>query len=218
MVFDLPVMEERVKPHQITALHILVALALCICGALFFFMSLLFAYTLYKDVSEPVLRQVKWEGVAIIFAGILLFAIIITKHKWLLQPKINTRFRIVELVIMLALAGYSVANHLTASAVTFGILSATLVFAVLWETKGKNPLAVRIDDEGIKPPAGLKRRFIEWHEIETVLLRYGTLSVNCVDNHLLQWNISNTDVDGEILEAFCNTRIEENKSKRVNDW
>jgi hypothetical protein len=71
---------------------------------------------------------------------------------------------------------------------------------------------------GLRLPV-VRRRFIPWTEIDNVVLRYGTVTINCLDNHLFQWTIADYGFDNEVFERFCNARVEENVSKRVNnDW
>ena len=98
----------------------------------------------------------------------------------------------------------------------FAALSAGLIFGIFWERKSAETLYVHIDDEGLRLPV-MRRKFIPWTEVENVVMRFGTLTINCVDNHFFQWNISNGKEDNEIFEAFCNAKVEEHKGKRRND-
>ncbi|MCB0697647.1 MAG: hypothetical protein KDC07_09800, partial [Chitinophagaceae bacterium] len=85
-------------------------------------------------------------------------------------------------------------------------------------SKSGNTPHVIINDEGIKPPFALKRRFINWGEVEKVLLRHGNLTINCTDNRLYQWTTQQHDTDTEIVEAFCDAQIAAARKKGNNNW
>jgi hypothetical protein len=183
MVYDLPVDDIKVKPHQVTTLHMICALAFIVAGMII----VVYNYTI------PI-----W-GAAILTAGILLTVIVIAKNKWVISPKINPAFRIIELGIAIAIAYYS------------------LLFAILLEASSAKPLSVHLDKDGIKLPSTSRKRFRRWTEIEEVILRFGILTINCTNSTLLQWTITGEEPDPEIFEAWCAAQVEENLSKRIND-
>lgn len=202
MNFELLLKEEKVKPHQVTTLHLIAAFAFIGAGALF---------ALYYPSSRV------WS-VALTIAGLILLVLTIKYNKWMMQPAINRRFRIVELLVLSALALYSFLNNWTPPALTFGVLGAAVVFGIFWEG-GKGGMAIHIDESGVKMPAGKVKRDITWVEIDDVLLKFGTLTINCADNRLYQWSISSANFDMVAFNAFCHKQIEEGKSKRdENDW
>ena len=99
------------------------------------------------------------------------------------------------------------------------MMRAAVLFSIFWERDGSNSLLIKIDNEGVKLPLTARRRQIDWRDIEQVLLRFGTLTINCHDNRLYQWTIGNTNVNSKDLEQFCSQQIEEGKAKRdKNDW
>ncbi len=203
MVYDLPIMEEKVKPHQVTTLHMVAALAFIVTGAII----VVYNYTI------PL-----W-GAAILSAGILLTVLVMAKNKWVISNPINPIFRVVELLIALAIAAYSLIMTWKFPAGIFGVLSAALLFAIYWERSSGSELSVHIDNDGIKLPVTARKRFKPWTEIEAVILRFGILTVNFTDNSFVQLDLSNPEFDNEIFEAYCNTQVEENKSKRrKDDW
>lgn len=202
MVFELPLSEGKVKPHQVTALHLLAGLAITGAGAMFYLF-----YPASKLWSLPLL-----------IAGIGLLLVVMFRNKWLTKPATNRIVRIAELMVMLCLASYSAIHSWTPPAVMFGILSATILFALFWEQSSSNSLTVKIDNSGIKLPLTSRKRFIAWQEVEHVILKFGTLTINCYDNRLFQWTIAATVIDKEAFESFCNTRIQEAKKTVVNDW
>ena len=203
MVYNLPVIEEKVKPHQVTTLHMVSALAFIVAGTII----VVYNYTIPR-----------W-GAAILSVGILLTVLVMAKNKWVISKTINPVFRIAELLISLSISAYSATQHWKFPAGIFGVLSAAIVFAIFWERDTGSPLAVHIDKDGVKLPATVRKRFIPWTEVESIILRFGTLTLSFTDNSVFQWDITNPDFDNEIFEAYCSTQIEVNKSKRLkDDW
>jgi len=201
MVYDLPLTEEKVKPHHITTLHLICAFAFIGTGAII----AVYNYTL----------SIIW-GLGLLAAGLLILGLTIAKNKWVISKKINMVLRIKELVISVLVATYSIYQHWKFPSLIFGMLSSALVFALYWERNSGGALYVHVDDNGLKLPV-MRRRFIPWAEVDQVVLRFGTLTINCVDNHFFQWTLADPDFDNEIFEQFCSVKIEENISKRRND-
>lgn len=202
MTFELPLVEERVKPHQVTALHLITALAFTGTGAVL--------YKLYEPVKE-------W-ALALLIAGVALLITVFVRNRWLIRREVNRYFRIGELMILLCISSFMVLKGWTVPAAMFGILSAVVLFALYWERGGGSMLQIRIDTEGIKLPVTSRRRFIEWPDVEQVILRFGILTINCADSRLHQWNVHNTDFDKEVFEAFCQRQVEGARSRRIADW
>jgi hypothetical protein len=202
MIFELPVTEEKVKPHQITALHLLCAFAFLGTGAIL--------YWLFPGVKN-------WSIVLLVF-GSLLILLSIFKNKWLTAKNTNTVFRLLELITLSDITLFTAYLQKWTPTTMFGVLSAAILFALYWERSGHKPLTIRIDENGLKLPVTSRKRAIDWRDVEQVLLRYGTLTIDCVGNRLFQWNIRETTVDKEIFEAFCQKQVEVNKSKRIADW
>jgi hypothetical protein len=201
MVYDLPVADEKVKPHQVTTLHMICALAFIVTGAII----VVYNYTI------PM-----W-GAAILCAGILLTVLVMAKNKWVISRSVNPVIRAMELLIAGCIAAYAVFMQWKFPAGIFGVLCAVIVFAFFWERSATDRQSVHLDKEGIKLPSTSRKRFKPWTEVEQVLLRFGILTINCTDNSLLQWNIIGNETEDEIFEAWCNAQVEENKSKRRND-
>ncbi len=201
MVYDLLLEEEKVKPQQVTALHLICAFAFIGAGAIIFRYN--FVITMW--------------GLALLIAGIMLLGVILFKNKWVISKKTNPVLRIAELLVALWIAVYSLMQQWKFPVGIFGVLSAAILFALYWERSANKSQSIYIDDEGVKLPVTSRRRFIPWTGIEQVVLRFGTLSIDCVDNRLFQWNIANPEFDNEIFEAYCLAKVEENRSKRRNE-
>ncbi len=221
MTFELPLTEERVKPHQVTALHLFIVLAMIITASVI--MVSYYAVSHLPEDKALNYRTVLYYGLAVamgIYAvSAIMLTLILFKNRWLQQPVNNLIMRIAELIIMLVFAGYAWSTGTTVPAIIFTLLAAAIVFAINWERKKDIPLAIVVDKEGIKPPVNSRRRFIDWKEVEHVLFRFGTLTINCADNRLYQWNIGNTAFEPDVFEVFCIRQVDKAKEKRdKNDW
>ncbi len=201
MVYDLPVEDEKVKPHHITTLHLICSLAFMSAGAI------IFRYNF--DITI-------W-GLSLLLAGVLLLLVTIFKNKRIISKKVNPQVRFIELLISVTMAVYSAIQGWRFPTGIFSVLSAAIVFAIYWERAGGSAPAIHIDDDGIRLPVTSRKRFLKWAEVEEVVMRFGTLSINCVDNRLFQWNIPGSEVDIETFEAYCAAKVEENISKRISD-
>ncbi len=201
MTYDLQVADEKVKPHQITTLHLVSALAFIVAGAI------IFRYN----------YDITYQGLALMVAGILLALITIVKNQLVTGRSSNIVFRFIELAISLAIAVYSVIHGWRFPIGIFSMLSAAIIFAVYWERSAGTPLYIHIEDDGVRLPVTSRKRFIPWTEIEQVVLRYGILSVDCTNNQLHQWTIPVANVAVSELEKFCSDKVEEYRPKRRND-
>jgi len=218
MDFELTLTDEKVKPHQSTALHLLVAFTVCISGAITLLLYKLFTVNLGSADPISTLNLLKWIGISIITIGILMLGLIIIKSKWLKRPKTNAAFRVFELLMLLFFCGFSILEHITIPAITYGLLVIATLMALFWENNGNNNVKVFVTDEGIRLPFHARRRFIAWTEIEVVLLRFGILTIDCTNNKLYQWDVRYADFDADTFEKYCDKIVEENKSKRIADW
>ena len=203
MTFDLQLTEEKIKRHQVTAMHLTCALAFIAAGAII----VIYNYT------------IPYWGLAELIAGILLLGITMIKNVWV-TGKNSAIYRVGELAIAATMAIYSATQHWTFPIFIFSVLTAAVAFAMFWERASSNAAQViHIDDTGIKLPVTSRKRFIGWEEADSVILRYGTLSIECTDNRLYQWNVKGIAFKNEDLEQFSTRKIEEFKSKRiVDEW
>ena len=203
MVYDLPVTGEKVKPQQVTALHLFSGLAFIGTGAII----CIYNY----EIPE-------W-GAAILAAGSLLLWLTLFRNKWITQKQINRYLRVAELLVALAIATLSFYQQWKFPSGIFSVLSAAIIFSIYWERDAGQQLYVHLDEQGIKMPITSRRRFIAWSEIEQVMLKYGVLSVDCLDNKLVQVDVSGNTISEDEFNDFCKKNVEENKTKRVkNDW
>jgi FtsH-binding integral membrane protein len=203
MEYSVQLANEKVKKHQVTALHLTCALAFTGCGAIM--------YVYNQDIKL-------WGGFLLLF-GFGLLALTMGKNKLVTSTPNNSIFRVVELLISLLLAGYCAYHQWKLPVWIFGVLAAAVGFALFWERASNTIQLVQLSEEGIKLPVESRRRSIPWVDVENVLLRYGTLSIDCVDNKLYQWNVRPAAFDHDDFEAFCTGLVMAHKHKRrKDDW
>ena len=202
MNFVLPLTEKRVKPHQITALHLIFALSIIVTGAIFLWMY-----------------QLKPLGISLLPMGTLLLLTVLFANKWLLQATNNRNIRIAELLITLCIIVYSIIHQMYFPLIMFTLFGGTLLFALLWEgKKGKDQTIITTEDH-IKLPLASKRKNIKWYEIQNVILKFGILTVNCIDGNMYQWTIGTIDFDKEEFQAFCDKQVTAAiKDRDKNNW
>ena len=201
MTFELLLADGKIKPQQITALHLMAAFALLGTGSVFYFF-----YSPMK-IWGAVLRAL----------GFLLVAVTIFRNNWIMKPEVNRVVRVFELMACLCLAAYMAMNQIWVPVGMFAILSAVILLAFFWE-RGSGEQHIYVSEEGIKLPFSSRKRFIEWQDVDNVIYKYGTLTIECDGNRLYQWNIKKSRFDSHEFERFCAKKAEEQRSKRVKDW
>ncbi len=160
---------------------------------------------------------IPYWGAAILISGIALTVVVMAKNKWVISKEVNPVFRTAELMVSIAIAIYSYIQHWKFPTGIFAALSAAILFALYYERSTGGALSVNFDGEGVRLPFTARRRFRPWTEVERVLFRYGTLTINFTDNSFVQWDIPDSNLDGKAFELFCHARVEENRGKRRND-
>lgn len=215
MNFELPVIGEKVKPYQSLALHVMIAFALIGFGIISY---VFYAFTYIVTKSQSPLFDLKLWGIIMLVFGFVILVIAIFRKKWMIYPKNNRIFRIIELIACVLFIFLSYGNSLKMPAAIFSILSLGILFAIFWEGGSNKPLLISVSDEGVKLPSTARTKFLEWTGIDSIILRFGTITIECTGNTFFQWNVNNIHFDNEIFEAYCKSKIEENREKRVKDW
>lgn len=224
MAFEIPLAEQKVKSHQVTALHLIAGFALLAFSAI----GLLVNNTVMTlPGSAPIEQQEitiqQFDNIDIGLSAVMGISAIILfagmfRNKWLRKPANNRIFRILELIVLAAISIFMLTKQYNVPAALFGLLAATIVFSLFWESGKKTNTSVLFTDSGTKLPVTSRRRHLNWHEIEQVLLRHGTITINCIDNRLYQWITTKHDTDVNAVEAYCNAMIEAAKKDRKADW
>lgn len=217
MNFELPLAEEKVKKQQVVALHLIVAFTMIGSGAFLLLIQYLLK-SLSGDIRADLLNfsfSGAW-GAGIIIIGLLFLFLVIFKSSMLTEKETNRLLRIGELLVMLFFTGFAAIHNLLVPSLIYGLIAAAILFGIYWESVSDNTLYIKIDERGIRLPINSRRRFLEWWEVENVLLRFGILTIDCYDNRLFQWDIKTINFDKEDFQRFCSSHISENRKKRKN--
>lgn len=224
MKFEIPLAEQKIKPHQVTALHLMIGFALVATGAfiIFVFSSMMLTpfkwEPLPKDAEVNIYTTLLFEYI-MLGVGMAILFISFFRNKWLMKPRNNRAIRMLELWICMTIAIFSGLMAASVIAVIFGILTFAIIYSFYAENTGSQQPTVSIDESGISLPMNVRRRHINWVETEKVILRHGTLTISCIDNRLYQWITTQNDVDTTAFESFCNAHIEAaRKDRKKYDW
>jgi hypothetical protein len=215
MEFKVELAGTRYKPHQVTALYLITGFTLLGTGAVTVLMAgadwvkKLF----YKPLIDP---QVL--GLCALVFGIVVLLLSFFRNKWLQRPANNKTMRIANLLVAGSIAAVFLLSHWWLPGAICGVAALANLFAFFYEQKAGRKIYVLFDEQGIVLPPTSRRKQLDWHEVERVLLRHGIVTIDCVNNFLYQWNIGALPSDAAALEEFSAGRIEAAKHKRVAEW
>lgn len=209
MTYTFEIAEQHYKPRHANSLYLTTGFACIGIGGITLLIGRAdWAKTLFYDpvVSASVL------GAISLAYGIALLILTFSKNKWLLQPATNRLFRITSAVLLAFLSVTFAYSLWWLPAGLYGLLSVTNLFALFYERRSSQPGTIVFAEEDIALPAVIKGKYLEWSDVNRVMVRFGILTVDCVDNHLYQWNIKMPEFSVEMFEKFCILHIEKSKS------
>lgn len=211
--------EEKVKRQQVITLHLVVSFTLVITGV-FVLLWRYFTTGLPADKAALIGFSLPgWLGSACLMGGLLLLGFILFRSQTFLNRIPNRNIRAAELLVLLCFASYAAIHGFLLPALIYGVLSGALFFAIYWESVSDNTLYIGVDERGIRLPVTARKRFLAWHEVESVLLRFGILTIDCYDNRLFQWNIKTITFDKDQFQKFCLEHIMTHKEKHKQlEW
>jgi apolipoprotein N-acyltransferase len=215
MQFTLPLQEDGVSQRHATTLHIMLAFLLFGIGSaaigLFWFTSVSPAFEQYGGAYMPFI----FFGVAAILASIAIVSLSVFQKSWMRKERNSLIFRIVEFGLLAISSVLFFLNKWNMPAALFGLMALVVVFAIVREKGRLKAGQIMVDAAGIKLPG----RQIDWKEINNVLLRFGTLTIELNGNKVIQQNIGTPAPDAPKLEGYCREMIETHKVVTVdNDW
>lgn len=195
-------------------LHLIVCFLLIVTGI---FEILLFVF-FSKSANNPFqhFALLKWGGITTLLLGLLLLGFLIFKNKLLTKTPVNRILRIIELLIFTTFAITAWRYEINFPAAIFGVTAAALLYALFWENNTKEKKVI-VSESGIQIPKATNQS-LQWYEIQNLVLRYGIITIDCLDNHLMQWNVQKTDFDEEIFNEFCKAQIAANIKNRIKNW
>ncbi len=219
MQFVLPLEEEGRSQRHTTTLHVMLAFLLFGIGIAGIGMYLGFTVMSKNFITNGIYNSFLFFGIACLLASVALLLLSIFQKTWLRQKQNNLLFRIIELVLLAGSAVLFFMNGWKMPAILFGIMSAVVVFAIIREKRTAQAGNILIDHSGITLHGDVRTRKLEWKEVESVLLRFGILSIECTENRLIQRNIAANNIDVNTLSSYTNEQIEAAAKERVlNDW
>ena len=214
MTYELRTTAVKEQPRYVTTLHLMVAFILfgisLGCGMLYWFTTV---SPKFKLPFLPLLVLAAACFATSIFILIMAFK----GRQWLQHGRNNNRLRWVEFLLLIAGSAAFLNYGWRAPSVLFAILAAVIVFAIFWEKKGAIDNAVTLDDTGVHLPARLSGHR-PWHDVDKVLLRHGTLTIEFEENKIWQQNIQPPTFPPTELEAWAATQIDTHRPKRTKNW
>lgn len=215
MQFILPVQKDGVSQRHATTLHIMLAFLLLGIGiaaiGLFWFTTVSPAFEQHGGGYKPFI----FFGLAAILASIAIISLSVFQKGWMRKERNSLIFRIVEFGLLAVSSILFFINHWNMPAALFGLMSLVVVFAILRERRAAGSIQIGIDETGVQLPG----RVITWTNIENVLLRFGTLTIELNGNKVIQQNVAAPGVDAPALEDYCRKMIDTHKVVTVdNDW
>ncbi len=225
MAFEIPLATQNVKPHQVTALHLLASLAFIGMASITMLLN-----NMVIELPDALPAAVQQEQIdvfdavdlgctIVLLLGSFIFVSTLFRNRWVTKVPNNNIFRLVETYLSLAIAAYLFYRGWNVPSAVFAVLTTALAFAKYAERGKLKHKHVDFTDNGIKLPLGLRNNSLKWAEVTSVLLRHGTLTINTINNKLYQWMTAPNNVDATDFEAYCNTLIEAAKKDRKNyDW
>lgn len=214
MQFEIPIVEERGKRSYIITLHLIVCFLLIITGIFEVLLHIFFSKTASAQFQHFTLLKV--GGFIAIILGLALLSIVTFKNKWLIKPSVNKSLRIIELLIFGAFTFIAWKYDIKYPAIIFGITTMALLYGLYWENQ-EIAKKVIVQESGITLPK-TGNHSLNWHEVQRVMLRHGIITIDCVDNHLFQWNIRSFDFNEEIFSEFCKAQIAASLKDRNKNW
>ena len=217
MQFVLPVTENGVRQRHSTTLHMMLAFLLFGIGvtveALYWFM------TVSKNFEKTgPYKPFLFFGIACLLVAVVIIILNFFQKSWLRKESNNLLFRGIELLLLATSSLLFFINGWKSPAILFGVMTAVVVFAIIREKAGSRAGGIVIDDKGVQFNKSGRTKSLDWREIESVLLRFGVVTIEYADNHLLQENIGQPIPDATLLEAYCKEKIESHRSERLKDW
>jgi len=215
MTFIIPLAEPRVKPQQSTALHLMAAIVLCAVG---FASGVLFWFTgVSPTITEAYIPFAVFGSICFV-AGLAIGALAIAVRRRQQARGGGRGLRVAELVLLVAGSVVFLLQGWNFPSLLFAILAAAVVLALFAEG-GSNSSSVRFDEGGLYRPFSLRRRHIQWHDVQRVLLRHGTLTIDLKSNALLQYSVAENDLDAGIFEAWASAQAEKGRAAQPkNEW
>lgn len=215
MEYVLYLQEKKVKQQHIITAHLIAVFVLLVTGVFFELASFVVKkINLSTSFNKSSLMQI---GTSTIFMSLVILAVTIFKSKWMMKPKVGMFFRVFEISIIGILSIHFFQLNLLTPAILMLFVIGMIAFALFWENQSDQSLKVVLSESEILLPMTSRKKKLQWSEVDQVLVRFNTITINCADNRLFQWVLSNQDIDIEGLHQFSKQQIVVNMHLRKQD-
>lgn len=214
MEYKIEIQGQRYKPHQAVSLHLITAFTLLGLGA---FTLLLGQADWVRTLFSRAVVSPVWIGSSLMLYAFLVLYFLFFWRSLVLSSAGSRLLRLFHLVFALAAALLFLWSKWWLAASVGGILVPANILAIVVERKARQALFVVFRADKILLPPTARRNELAWHEVQRVLLRHGTLTIDCVNNVLYQWTIRYKASDADEFEAFCAAQIHGAEHRRIND-
>jgi hypothetical protein len=191
--FDIAIEQKSKKVFQMRILHIMAAL-------------LMVAYA-FRGLSKVLQNSLPLYTAGPLALGIIIIALF--RKEQLFQDNWNTILRIIEAAIISMGALHFFQNKLPFIGVAFALSALFILFTLNIEKQIINGYQIKISDNGVERNNGIQNIITPWQKIEKVIIKDDILTVEMIDNYLMQSKFTNQLLFAEEQEiiAFCEARI-----------
>jgi len=210
-VHTVPVIHNRIKNNQVTALHLMAGLLLLVLGFITWIRP-----SEIKIIHHELLRDI---GVLYLLFGLALIIISVFFNKKIIQSKKNTALRFLELLAFLPVIFYTLSQkwYLPFAYSTAAFIG--IVFAYFWEKGAAGAFYIYINPKGISLPRFGSDKQILWRDIQTVIFKHDLITINCRNNKVFQFQIKMDKFQvTPQLRSFCTSQVAANEHLYQEDW
>lgn len=199
--------------RQTLALHLLISFVLFAAGL---FCIVLYWYTGISPNFNISIGAFGLFGALCFLGGITMYALSVSAVR---RERFSGILRALELVLLGGGCALFYLNGWDVPGMLFLLLFVLALAAAIFEKRAPADTVIEVDESGIQRRAGLKSRHFAWQSLRQVLYRRGVLTIDCLDNRLLQYRVQAPQVAPDIFEAFCAAQVEKAlPQRRKDDW
>lgn len=211
--YQITISQNRLKRNQVTALHLMIGFLLLLMGVV--------TWIVPSSVKTESFAFLDVAGIAYASFGLCLIVVSVFFNRRLVQkPSGNQLLRVIEALVLLSILVYTLIQKWY---LPFGYSAAALlviVFAYLWEKDAQSDKVVAVSEKGIYIPGFFKSLNLPWQDISRVILKHAILTIDCHDNHLYQFPVTDVKADDpeEPLSVFSLRMMAAHKQLPKSDW
>ncbi len=190
-IFNIAIEQEAKRKSQSRTLHIMAGMLLLVYGI--------------RGFSDlPNTSMLLYTGIP---SAIIVLYISIAKKEILLKSKHNSLLRIVEAVFLVMAFIHFRKYNFSFIAYTFLVSAVGLLISLLIEKPLLEGVQIIVSDNGVLRPG--KKEIIPWNAIANAMVRNQILTIDKIDNYLMQSKFSNEFTEQEIdaFNAYCAQKI-----------